>query len=264
MYTQCPDCLTVFSLDAKTLTQARGEVVCGHCHGLFDALQSLNGQLPPEPFQQLPLAVYSDRPPQLELAVYRPQAAIPAAVVDAPTAATGEDFGKLVFAPRFARDERIRGPRRWPWVLLVLLLAVLLAVQLAWTQREALIANPTTGAWLRQACASLHCKIPLVQDVRQLRLLARDVQAHPTVSGALMISATVRNDAAFDQPYPVVVITLSDAAGKRVAMRRLRPEEYLGDAAQVREGLAAGSSTALVFEVQDPGQQAVAFDFAFE
>ena len=263
MYTQCPECLTVFSLDAKTLTQARGEVVCGHCHGAFDALQSLTGQLPPEPFKQLPLAIYSDQPPQIELAVYRPQAAAPA-VAGAAAAAADENLGKLVFAPRFARDERIRGPRRWPWVLLILLLALLLAAQIAWTQRETLIANPTTGAWLREACATLQCKIPLVQDVHQLRLLARDVQAHPTVSGGLMISATVRNDAAFDQPYPVVVITLSDATGKRVAMRRLRPDEYLGDAEQLRDGLAAGSSTALVFEVQDPGQQAVAFDFAFE
>jgi len=264
MYTQCPECLTVFSLDAKTLTQARGEVICGHCQGAFDALQSLTSQLPPEPFQQLPLAVYSDHPPQIEFAVYRPQAATPAVVIDVPTATDEENFGKLVFAPRFVRDKRVRGPRRWPWVLLILLLALLLAVQLAWTQRETLIADPTTGTWLRKACVALDCRIPLVQDVHQLRLLARDVQAHPTVSGALMISATVRNDAAFDQPYPVVVITLSDAAGKRLAMRRLRPDEYLGDAEQLREGLAAGSSAALVFEVQDPGQQAVAFDFAFE
>ncbi|WP_343214406.1 MJ0042-type zinc finger domain-containing protein, partial [Dyella sp. ASV21] len=28
MYAQCPDCLTVFSLNTETLAQARGQVMC--------------------------------------------------------------------------------------------------------------------------------------------------------------------------------------------------------------------------------------------
>jgi hypothetical protein len=103
-----------------------------------------------------------------------------------------------------------------------------------------------------------------VRGVDKLRLLARDVQTHPTVAGALMISATIRNDAAFTQPWPVVTIRLSDANGKVLAMRRLEPYEYLDDTDQLRHGLAAGASTALIFEVEDPGRQAVAFDLGFE
>src|SRR3569833_3201667 len=94
-------------------------------------------------------------------------------------------------------------------------------------ERGASIAAPAIGGWLRQACASLGCRLPLVRDVHQLHLVARDVQAHPSVPGALMISATVRNDAPFAQPYPVVSLTLSDADGHHLAMRRLHPSEYL-------------------------------------
>jgi predicted Zn finger-like uncharacterized protein len=55
MYTQCPECLSVFSLDAQTLAKAHGYVVCGHCEAGFDSLATLAEQLPSEPFVELPL-----------------------------------------------------------------------------------------------------------------------------------------------------------------------------------------------------------------
>ena len=127
-----------------------------------------------------------------------------------------------------------------------------------------LIRDPTVGRWLRDTCNVLHCELPLVAAPRQWRLLASNVQAHPSVPGALMISASIRNDAAFTQPYPVLTITLSNAQGQRVAMRRLQPREYLDDDAILQRGLAPGSSAVLLVEVKDPGDKAVAFEFGFE
>jgi len=46
-------------------------------------------------------------------------------------------------------------------------------------------------------------------------------------------------------------------------MRRFRPQEYVGDTRAIRNGLASGASTALVFEVADPGKNAVAYEFKF-
>src|SRR3569623_3766587 len=85
------------------------------------------------------------------------------------------------FSPRFALDRRTprQRPRRWPWVLTCVVLALLLAAQVTWAKRDALIAAPSIGGWLRQACASLGCRLPLVRDVHLLHLVARDVQAHP-------------------------------------------------------------------------------------
>jgi predicted Zn finger-like uncharacterized protein len=264
MYSQCPDCLTVFSLDAATLAQARGHVVCGHCHAEFDALSCLTSQLPPEPFQQLPSRTASGQPPLVELAVYRPTPEPLPITEDSRPAAAAEDFSQLSFSPRFARAKRERNGRRWPWVIAIIALLLALGLQIGWAKRDLLIADPTVGNWLQAACNSLGCQLPLVQDVKQLRLLARDVQAHPSVPHALLISATVRNDAAFAQPYPMVTITLYDVEGKRLAMRRLHPSEYLGDSLTQQRGLPAGGSTALVFEVEDPGDKAVAFEFGFE
>ncbi len=284
MYTQCPECLSVFSLDAATLAKAHGHVVCGHCEAGFDSLATLTEQLAAEPFVELPVNEPALEPPCLDLVVYRPRPDPPAVIEDdvlAVAKPAAEDFSQLVFAPRFAREARARQPlrshkhghrrrphasseRRWLWVLACITLLLLLAVQLAWAQRDPLIRNPAIGRWLRGSCAVLGCNVPLVAAPQQLHLLASNVQAHPSVAGALMISASVRNDAAFAQPYPVLTITLSNAQGQRVAMRRLQPREYLDDSTIRQRGLAPGGSAVLLLEVEDPGDKAVAFEFSFE
>lgn len=284
MYTQCPECLSVFSLEVQTFVQAHGYVICGHCGSGFDGILTLADQLPPEPFTQLPVHEPAAAPPSLDLVVYRPRPAPPAVAEAAPAVAenrTGDDFSQLVFAPRFARQSaagkarkparpvrprhvRSSGEQDWPWVLACGLLGLLLLGQLAWAERDPLLRDPATGSFLRRSCATLGCRLPLVSAPRQLRLLASNVQVHPSVPGALMISASVLNTATFSQPYPVVTITLSNAQGKRVAMRRLQPREYLDDGAILRRGLVPGASAVLLLEVEDPGDKAVAFEFSFE
>jgi len=279
MYTQCPECLSVFSLDAATLAQAHAFVTCGYCGADFDSLATLADDLPPEPFNELALNEPSLTPPQVQMVVYHPQPPPAAVVEDAPVTGAppvAEDFSQLVFAPRFARAVTLKPPRHTHrhlhpatghgrgWVLACGILTLLLGAQVAWARRDALISAPTTGAWLRASCAVLHCTLPLVAAPDRLRLVASNVQTHPSVPHALMISASVRNDAPFAQPYPVLTLTLSNAHGQALAMRRLRPREYLDDTAVLRRGLPPGASTVLLLEVADPGDQAVAFEFAFE
>jgi predicted Zn finger-like uncharacterized protein len=264
MYTQCPECLSVFAVDARTLAQAHGFVMCGHCGAGFDSISTLADQLPPEPFTELPSHEPGVEPPHVELVVYRPKAETEPETTSVEAQAAQDVFADLVVTPRFARKERVTRMRRWPWVVLCVALLLGLSAQLAWALRDNLVADPTFGSLLRQTCNALNCRLPPVRDVAQLRLLARDVQTHPSVPGALLISATLRNDAPFTQPWPVVTIRLSDANGKVLAMRRLNPYEYLDDTEQLRQGLAAGASSALIFEVEDPGRKAVAFDLGFE
>jgi len=261
MYAQCPSCLTVFSINVEALVRAGGKVECGHCDAAFDVLFSLHEQLPPEPFERLPIHT-PGLLPRLDLAVYRPPPE-PPAVAEAPAAQDVlDEFANLVIAPRFARKPEKK--RRWPWVTASTVLLLALGAQLAWAKRDALVGDDTLGPLLRDACHSLGCQLPLVQDVTRLSMVARDVQAHPSVPGALLITANLRNDAPFAQPYPVVSITLSDANGSKLAMRRLRPSEYLGDGATLRKGIPPDGSAALMLEVEDPDGKAVAFEFNFE
>ncbi len=252
MYAQCPDCLTVYALDAATLAQARGSVRCGHCAAVFDALVTLSEMLPPEPFESLPAQPLQPDPPQLVMPVYRPP----------PQLHLPEASPAAVAPPAFARPHKPL--KRARWIAGSTLLALLLAAQLGWAERDALMVDGATRPWLVALCRGLHCRLPLVQDLAALKLTSRDIRPHPSVPGALIISATLRNDAPFAQPFPVVDVSLSDLDENRVAMRRFRPSDYIRDAAVRARGLAPGASAALVFEVEDPGKNAVAFEFGFE
>lgn len=46
MYTRCPECNTVFRIAREQLEAADGEVRCGHCSGIFNALDALSETLP--------------------------------------------------------------------------------------------------------------------------------------------------------------------------------------------------------------------------
>ena len=150
------------------------------------------------------------------------------------------------------------------WVLGCCLLTLVLVAQLVWASRAELFKNPATHAWMARVCSSISCRLPLIQDTAKLQLLSRDVRPDPYAAGALTITATIRNNAAFSQPWPVVVVELTDLNNDPVAMRRFRPVEYLPDAGRRAAGIASGATAAVAFEVADPGKQAVAFQFGFE
>lgn len=279
MYTQCPECLSVFSLGAPALVQAHGMVICGHCGAGFDALATLGEQLPPEPFDELPINPQGVTLPLIDDVVYRPRPPAPVVVAAPAAALPGEDFSQLVFAPKFvgkparhkterkakpARHHHGEQPRRWPWLTICAVLLLALGAQLAWIGRDNLVRDPLTGGWLRSVCNAFNCRLPLVAAPKQLRLLASNVETHPNAAHALMISLSLRNQASFAQPWPVVVVTLFDADGHQLAMRRLQPTDYLDDDEVLRAGLAPGATTALLLEVEDPGAKAVAYEFGFE
>lgn len=262
MYTQCPECLTIYKVDGAELAAAHGSVRCGHCAAVFDALRTLSLQLPPEPIERLDVHATLPAPPQLELPVFRPIPAQASLFAEAADRARAAERSSL---PAFAkRRRRARQRRNGPWLAGCALLLLTLAGEIAWAEQARWIDDARTRAWLDPLCAKLGCRLPPRHDAATLELLSRDIHPHPSVSGALIISATLRNDAAFVQAFPTVEITLSDLDEKRIAMRRFQPREYLGDARAIAAGLAPGASTALVFEVADPGKDAVAFEFKFE
>ena len=46
MYLTCPNCETVYTVRAAMLKEGQGEVRCGACHTLFNALDHLSDELP--------------------------------------------------------------------------------------------------------------------------------------------------------------------------------------------------------------------------
>lgn len=264
MFTQCPECLTVYKVGAHEIASARGTARCAHCNAVFDVLATLNEQLPPEPFDRLERTAEGSAPPQLALSVFRPtrpgQGSLFFDPDDRPRGGTERST-----APKFARPARRhrRGANR-RWIVGSLALVLVLAGEVAWSEREHWISDPRVRPWLDAGCARLGCVLPLRRDDELLQLASRDIRPHPSVAGALIISATLHNAADFAQPFPSVQVTLSDLDEKRIATRRFRAAEYVSDGDALRKGLAAGANASIVFEVADPGRNAVAFEFSFE
>jgi predicted Zn finger-like uncharacterized protein len=264
MYTQCPECLTVYKIGADVIGQGHGSARCGHCAATFDALRTLVDVLPDDAYE-LPVHRIDPMPPQLSVPALRPQSSQQALLFDPDARMRRPPSHSRPTTPPFARGSGVayRGGRRWPWILGSTALALSLLAQIGYAKRAPLLEEPHLRPWIEQACATLGCRLPLRHDPARLALLSRDIRPHPSVASALIISASLRNDASFAQAFPDVEILLSDLDENRIAMRRFHPQEYLGDARTITAGLAPGATAALVFEVADPGKNAVAFEFKF-
>ena len=112
-------------------------------------------------------------------------------------------------------------------------------------------------------CSLVACELPLPADPESVALLNRDVRRHPEVSNALLVNATMINRAGFTQSWPVMSIRFSDLSGKPVAERRFLPAEYLGETFNYSDGMAPAAPVHVVLEIEDPGEEAVSFQFDF-
>jgi predicted Zn finger-like uncharacterized protein len=265
MYTQCPECLTIYKISADVVGAGHGSARCGHCAATFDVLRTLVDALPSESIDQLPLHRIEELAPQLSVPALRPQGPQQSLLFDPDARMRRPPSQPRPATPAFARrtGAAYRSARSWPWLLGSTALALSLLAQIGYAKRAPLLQNAQLRPWFDMACASLGCRLPPRHDAARLTLLSRDIRPHPSVPNALIISASLRNDAAFTQAFPDVEIDLSDLDENRIAMRRFHPQEYLGDARTIGAGMAPGTTTALVFEVADPGKNAVAFEFKF-
>ena len=169
--------------------------------------------------------------------------------------------GDPSFATRPAASHAPVHHARWAWPLAgVLLLALLLQLVLA--DRASLAASPRWRASMVTLCNALRCDLPPWREAGAFTMLARDVHAHPGIRGALRIRAAFRNDARWPQPWPQLVVTLSDAAGRVTGSRTFTADEYLG-AAPTQKLIATGQTAAVAFEIREPAPDTVAFSFDF-
>ncbi|HEY4554823.1 MAG TPA: DUF3426 domain-containing protein, partial [Lysobacter sp.] len=72
--------------------------------------------------------------------------------------------------------------------------------------------------------------------------------------------ATFRNDAAWPQPWPTLVLSLSGVDGRTLGARAFEPHEYAGAAATP---LAPGQSASVQLDIVEPAPDVVAFAFDF-
>jgi hypothetical protein len=185
------------------------------------------------------------------------QAAAPQEDEDAPPAARIPATAALVAAGHHRPARTL--PRAWTLATAPVLFVVLV-VQSLLADRAQLAADAHWRPVVVMACHVLQCTVPPWHEPEAFTLLDRNVRA--ARPGVLHVTANFRNDARWAQPWPSMLLTLSDADGRIAGERLFTPVEYLGRE-PTQNGLASGQRASVSMDVVEPARDVVAFTFDF-
>ncbi len=251
LLTRCPSCGTAFRVTPEQLKARAGKVRCGHCQAVFNALESL---------QDAPVVVETPRPSAEAAAVTASAseaAAEPAAADGMPpagaeaaepeAAAAGSADILLENIPPAEKAAAVPpGAAAYAWGTAGALALVLLLGQLVHVFRaELALAWPEWRPQLEAFCRQFECEIPLPRKPDLVSIEASDLHPDPQRNALLVLSATLKNRAAFAQEYPHLEVTLTDTHDQPMIRRVLAPAEYLADGANIRAGFPANGDVAV-------------------
>jgi predicted Zn finger-like uncharacterized protein len=214
--TRCPKCGTAFRISDAQLSARSGQARCGRCGNVFDAREGM------VPDVSAPAA--STVKPQNNADTRRTRPGAPSRPFDVAPGATP-----------VARST-------WPWWLASAAALVALTAQFAFHFRgEIALVWPAAKPSLTRACEELGCDLPLPKRAELMSIEASDLQADGTNPGVMVLTATLRNRAAFPQQFPDLELTLTNAQDQAVARRVLYARDYLGRASNGDAGFAGNS-----------------------
>ena len=278
MFTDCPSCERLFRIRAAQLQAADGWVRCGYCAETFYALERLHDapvkQAPPalSDTEQIDTPAQPIQPPddvtvgqqdeaQAEVAAAQQEA------TEAETADAGQDRELLAELPPVLDHEAEKttaSSSRFIWAGLIIILSMIALAQVAWFNRDRLLREyPALTPWAERLCERLQCDVIRFRDLSAIKLLNREVRTHPRFRDALLVRATMVNNAEYIQPYPQIELVIYATNGQVISQGRFKPADYLGPAANPAAGMPPGAPIHFVLELAGAAQQAVSFEFQF-
>lgn len=294
MQTHCPHCDTRFRVTEEQINTADGYVRCGVCKEVFNAFE-VASQDENQPSLLKAESIETNQDTLSDEAAKNAGIETQAAAVasgdfqstdDEPinygeTSAV-DDAGKDTFdffdetvnesLPHVVPDQfrethsfRLKSAvSTILWSFASLLLAITLCLEYIWFNRDQFNHITAFKTVIDRACKQFKCQSISFRDVSKMELITRNVYSHPNEKDALIVDVTMKNNAEFAQPYPVLQIDFSDIRGNIVAARRFLPSDYLFiDDPQQRRLLAPDASASVTLEIQDPGKQAMTYEFEF-
>lgn len=244
MYTQCSHCHAIFRVSMKEVTTAQGQLRCGECDHIFDAMDTLSSTLPNHLDTHLAQGNHKTQPAVVSLSKLKQQEN---------NTTEKKSFFKSLFA---------RGSKSSLFIILgSVLLSLLLAMQVLHSYRNWFAHQPSTAGIARTFCKLTNCKITPQRDPNNISIISRNVYAHPNESNVLIISAALKNKATYQQPLPLIEVSFLNKKGDTIALRRFRPENYLSE----RKNKLFNSKETITFKlkIEDPGSEAIRFKFRF-
>lgn len=155
-----------------------------------------------------------------------------------------------------------RNKRSLLWFLGSLLLLPPLAGQLAWQFRDELIQHDAGRQSLNLLCRIVGCEVPIRQALDKIVIQGRNLSTRPDKPGTLFLQVNIINTAAFEQPFPRLILSLYNDKGDLVARRTFLAKDYLPS--EFEQQLMPKDQPILVeMELVDPGKEVTGFSFDF-
>lgn len=149
------------------------------------------------------------------------------------------------------------------WSLAILVLTTSLFVEYTWFNHHELIRKPQLRPLVTQFCILANCDTLELRAPNEIEMTTRNIYTHPNIKNALMISGTLINHAPFEQPYPNIRVAFSNVRGEVTASRIFIPEDYLQVSVTSLKPLQPDVSIDFTMEIQDPGKNAMTYEFSF-
>lgn len=264
--TQCPQCRHRFDVSLEQLQQRKGLLRCAQCAHIFDSYECAvttststapiptpapsllrvphlrthfigdtplaSGIKPPQPIRssqpiQPELNAYSDIRVYLEATASEPEfvAAPEPVLVSAPVSSIPRP------KPYYA-GQKNEAKTGFLWRLLLGLLLLFIVAQLLYVYR-AQIANsvPLTRPVLQWLCEGIDCNLPYMREIDAIEVRQSALQEIPALSSgntyAYQLQLQLKNNLAWPQEWPTLVLSFSDAAAAGMATIAIEPAEYL-------------------------------------
>lgn len=143
------------------------------------------------------------------------------------------------------------------WALLSLAALLVLATQYLVFSFNELARTPQWRPFYASVCEVAGCQLPNRSNVQALRGANLVVRSHPRMEDALVVDAILFNEAAYEQPFPMLELEFTALEGGSVASRRFLPDEYLQGELRELDTMPRDTPVRISFEIMDPGAEAV-------
>lgn len=249
MYTQCPQCHTIFALTQTQLDVRGGMVRCGKCRHAFRGDHYM--------FDTLPDQIEPSAP------TTKPLPRTAAANDDAVASTTSSDGMEDSRIPTVSdlswmRAQRPRHTAKWAAASFLLLLT--LAGQYIYLNRYTWPDRPLIKTALTYYCDTFACDLPALHDIAAIELAEVEIAPHPQFEAMLQVQALLINRARFPQPYPGLEIGFTDNQGVTVARRTFAAKDYLAPRTHRAAQIAPDDNVAIVLALTQPSADAVGYE----
>jgi predicted Zn finger-like uncharacterized protein len=227
--TTCPSCNTSFRVTPQQLAAREGQVRCGHCNTLFNGLVTL--AMADQAAETSENDAVASAPTDTSIAREIDQARQVAA-----TQPQDESDAPILYRPDFTPPA---AKNRKLWLTGSAVMALLLLLQGMTYFRHSLARDmPSMKPILATYCNIVGCAIALPRNAEAITIESSDLKQFPDRPKEILLTALLRNRANYEQAYPSLELTLTDASDQAVVKKIVHPADYVENKNVIGQGIA--------------------------